>query len=329
MAPGVLAQVLRHLPPITHPDVLVGLNTADDAGVFKLNNELALVQTVDYFTPVVDDAFDFGRIAAANALSDVYAMGGRPILGLNLVGFPVNNLPLEILVEILRGGAIVAAEAGIVIIGGHTIDDPEPKYGMSVTGLIHPAQVVSNAGARVGDELVLTKPLGIGIITTAIKREAASPETIDRAVELMATLNKAAAEAMVEIGVNACTDITGFGFLGHLSEMTSASGVGAEIALSKVPVLAEAWEFANRGFIPGGSRRNLEFLAGTVLWDEEISEIARLVLCDAQTSGGLLISVPEEKKEALVALLKAKGVSTAETVGRIVEEKECRIRVIP
>lgn len=318
------------MTPVTDPNVLVGMSAADDAAIYRLSDDLALVQTVDFFPPVVDDPYSYGAIAVANAVSDVYAMGGRPLTGLNIICFPAAcDAPSSMLVEILRGGADKAAEAGFSIVGGHTLQDKEPKYGLAVTGVINPKQVLTKAGARVGDELILTKPLGIGIITTAIKGECASEETIRRAVKVMSTLNKDAAEVMLQIGVNACTDITGFGLLGHLSEVTSASGVGARIFLSKVPVLLEAWEFVAEGLVPAGTHRNLDFVKKMVVWDAQVSEDAKLVLCDAQTSGGLLISVPRDKSSQLLTALHEAGVAEAVSIGTIIQDEATRIYVVP
>ncbi len=322
-----MAQVLRHLPTINDPNVLVGTNTADDAAVYKVRDDLAIVQTVDYFTPVVDDPFTFGLITAANSLSDIYAMGAQPLFALNIVGFPSKQLPMNTLAEILKGGAAKAAEAGISIIGGHTIDDNEPKYGMVVTAVINPKDVITNAGAKPGDVLILTKPLGIGIITTAMKRGMVSQSTIDKAVDVMTTLNKAGAEAMIQVGANACTDITGFGFLGHLHEMAKASGVGAKISLSKVPVIPEAWELISQGVAPGGTHKNLEFLQGNIIWDASISKESQLVLADAQTSGGLLIAVPQEKAQQLVTALVEARVPVVAVVGEIIEDTDSNILV--
>ena len=321
--------MLRLLPKVDDPNILVGTNTADDAAVYRISDDLAIVQTVDYFTPVVDDPFTFGMITAANSLSDIYAMGAKPLFALNIVGFPSKQLPLEVLAEILKGGAAKAAEAGISIIGGHTIEDSEPKYGLVVTAIIEPQKVVTNAAAKSGDVLVLTKPLGIGIITTAIKRGVVSKETVDKVVEVMSTLNKAGAEVMVEVGVNACTDITGFGFLGHLHEMAKGSGVGAKISLSKVPVLPEAWELVAQGVAPGGSHRNLEYLQNDIIWDNSISKEAQLVLADAQTSGGLLMAVPKEKVQRLVTALEQAKVPVVAVVGELVNDPNCRIQVNP
>jgi selenide,water dikinase len=284
--------------------------------VYRLSPDLALVQTVDIFTPIVDDPYWFGVIAAANALSDVYAMGGTPRLALNFAGFPRAKLPLEVLGEILRGGGDKCVEAGVTVIGGHTIDDPEPKYGLAVTGFVHPARVVTNATARPGDALVLTKPLGMGVITTGIKQGKASQAAIDEAIRVMATLNKGAAEAMLAVGVSAATDITGFGLLGHLHEMTRAAGVRARVRLHDVPVLEEAWTLARLRTIPGGTQRNRASLEGAVAW-EGVDEEGQVLLCDAQTSGGLLIAVPQARVEALVRALRAAGTPAAAVVGEI------------
>lgn len=317
------------MPQINDPNVLVGTNTADDAAVYKVNDSLAIVQTVDYFTPVVDDPYTFGAITAANSLSDIYAMGAQPLFALNIVGFPSKKLSMEVLAEILKGGAAKAAEAGINIIGGHTIDDPEPKYGMAVTAVINPSDVITNAGAKIGDVLVLTKPLGIGIITTAMKKGLVSQETINEAITVMSILNKNAAEAMIKVGVNACTDVTGFGFLGHLHEMIKASGVGAKIVISDIPVMQEAWDLINyeSGVVPGGTVRNLEFLKENIVVAPDISQSELLVLADAQTSGGLLMSVDEKKLSQLMEGLKEAGVPTMAVVGKIVRDDLSRIEI--
>lgn len=322
-----MAQVLRQRPKVTDPNVLVGIG--DDAAVYQLGPDLALVQTVDYITPTVDDPYAFGQIAAANALSDIYAMGGKPIFALNIVGFPANTLPLEVLLDILRGGADKAAEAGVSIVGGHSVDDKEPKYGLCVTGFVHPQRVLTNAQAQAGDALILTKPLGLGIITTAIKVQRASPETITEAVRVMSTLNKAAAEAMLEVGAHACTDVTGFGLLGHLHEMAHASGVGARVSLSQVPVLPQVWELVEEGFAPGGTHANRRFVEGWVMWDEALSLEQQLLLCDAQTSGGLLIAVPPGRAEALLAALRRRGTLAAAQIGEMMSGEAGRLWVEP
>lgn len=297
--------------------MLVGLDTADDAGVYRLNPEQALVQTVDFFTPVVDDPYAFGQVAAANALSDIYAMGAKPLTVLNLVSFPVSKLDMSILAQILQGGSDKIREAGALLIGGHSIDDAEPKYGLSVTGIVHPERVLSNASAQPGDVLILTKPLGVGIITTGIKRGIVSPEAEAEVVRVMATLNKGASEAALKVGVHACTDVTGFGLLGHLREMMHASGTRAEIFAEKVPVLDSVWACIEQKAIPGGTKSNRRYLEDWVRFEEEVPESVRWVLVDAITSGGLLLSVSEEKAEALIAQLKAQDTPAYAAVGRV------------
>jgi selenide,water dikinase len=324
-----LAQVLRHLPPVLDANALVGAALADDAAVYQVSPELALVATVDYITPVVDDAFTWGGIAAANALSDVYAMGARPLFVLNVVNFPRDTLPLTVLEQVIQGGAAKVAEAGVAILGGHSVDDPEPKYGLVALGTVHPERVLRNVGAHTGDALILTKPLGIGILTTAIKRGLASPETIARAVDVMSTLNRAASDVMVAANgaVHAATDVTGFGLLGHLSEMLGAGGVGVRLSFDAVPVLDEAWEFARQEVIPGGTRRNLASVEPFMDWSERLDETQRLVLADAQTSGGLLIAVDSISTEALLADLQSHGIAAARQIG-IFTDKNGRIEVV-
>lgn len=321
--------MLGLLPQFDDPRILVGAETSDDAAVYQLESGQAIVQTVDYITPVVDDPYSCGQIAAANSLSDIYAMGATPLFALNIVGFPVGSLSLSILGEILRGGADKVREAGAPIIGGHSIDDPEPKYGLVVTGLIDPTRIYRNSTAGIGDDLVLTKPLGIGIITTAIKRGKATQPTIDTAIALMATLNKGASEAMVTVGAHACTDVTGFGLLGHLREMTAGSKVGARVSLSKVPVLPEAWDLLQEGICPGGTQRNYESLQGAIVWDPKIHSEAQLILCDAQTSGGLLIAVPKDKTATLIHSLNEHKTLASAVIGEIVEDPDGRIWVEP
>jgi len=312
-----LGYVIAQLPLPTDPDLLVGANTADDAAVYRLSPDLALVQTVDFFTPVVDDPYDFGRISAANSLSDIYAMGATPRLALNIVGFPVGVLPLDHLVEILRGGAEVARLAGVTIAGGHTIDDREPKYGMAVTGTILPGAQITNATAQAGDLLVLTKPLGTGIIATAIKRGVARPAVVAAATASMTALNKDASAAALAHGVHAMTDVTGFGLLGHLLEMCRGSGVSAELWFERMPWLPGAAELVREGVVPGGTKRNLEHVHPHTEWEGEFADWERLLVADAQTSGGLLIAVPEAEVTALVGELVERGTSAAAVVGRI------------
>lgn len=320
-------QVLHQIPVFHDPRVLVGLSMPDDAAVYKISDDLAIVQTVDFFTPIVDDPYTFGAISATNSMSDIYAMGAKPAMALNVVGFPVEKLPLEVLTQILRGGSDKAAEAGIPIVGGHTIDDAEPKYGLVVMGLVHPNEIITNSGARPGDVLILTKPIGTGIISTAMKAEIASQESVDAAVRIMSTLNRIAAGVMLEVGVNSCTDVTGFGLLGHLYEMILASHVGAEVSFNEVPLIPGTRELADDLIIPAGTVRNHEFLAGNMIWESEnLQYEEQMILCDAQTSGGLLISAPEEKSAALLRSLEASG-STAAQIGRIIEDKACKIRV--
>ena len=308
----------------------MGISTGDDAAVYKMSDELAIISTVDFFPPIVDDPFKFGEIAATNALSDVYAMGGKPVIALNIVGFPI-DLPHEILGEILSGGASKADEAGVLIVGGHTVDDAEPKYGMSVTGVVHPGEQVTNAGAKPGDVLVLTKPIGTGIITTAGKQERTSAEVIDRAVEIMGQLNRKASEAMMHVGVNACVDITGFGLLGHLRLIAEGSEVRARVSVSEVPVIEGVAELLDMGIAPGGTHRNLESLDGVVDWHPDISDQTQILLADAQTSGGLLIAVAPEKTEALLTALNDVGVETRAVVGEILEPDtgKAALEVVP
>lgn len=308
------------LPPgQPDPNLLVGLDTCDDAGVYRINDEMAIIQTVDFFTPVVDDPYFYGQIAAANSLSDVYAMGGKPLTAMNIICFPTKKLELSVLAEILKGGADKIKEAGAVLLGGHSVEDNEPKYGLSVTGVVHPDKVLTNAGAKPGDVLVLTKPLGIGILTTAIKGELASPGEIERVIQVMAALNKNAAEAMAEVGVNSCTDITGFGLLGHASEMARGSKVSMSIWAETVPVLDGVHEYVKMGIVPAGTRGNLKYINQFVDFESNVSEGNRLVLADAITSGGLLISVPGQKSRQLMKELTARGVRDAAVVGEVGE----------
>jgi len=311
------------LPAITDPRVLVG--TEDDAGVYKLTDDIAVVQTVDFFTPVVDDPYDFGAIAASNALSDIYAMGGKPLTALNLVAFPKDG-PADVLGEIMRGGAEKAQEAGVSVIGGHSIDDKEPKYGMSVMGVVHPANIIQKNRAKAGDKLVLTKPLGIGIISTAIKAGRASDQIIETATRNMKMLNSRASEAMVEAGVKSATDITGFGLLGHLHEVLHRSSVSGTLTLSEIPFISGVRELA-KSCIPGGTRTNLRFVSEKIAWDTGISEDEKLLLADAQTSGGLLIAVSPEKLGGLLLGLAARGVETRSVIGEVIQGEAGTINV--
>jgi selenide, water dikinase len=308
------------------PRVLVGLETGDDAAVFQVSSELALVVTTDFFTPVVDDPYTFGAIAAANALSDVYAMGGQPMLAINLVAFPIKELPGIILADILRGGADKAREAGIAILGGHSIDDHEPKYGLAVTGSVHPDRVVRNRGGRPGDRLILTKALGTGIITTAIKHAVAPPEAEEAAVASMLQLNAKAASAMNAVGVHAATDVTGFGLLGHLHYLARASGVAARVDAAAVPLLPHAERLADAGEVPGGTRNNERFLASRVAWSSEVSPARQTVLSDAQTSGGLLMATSEEDSGRLLDELRHREVPAA-VIGRLIPGEAGQIEI--
>lgn len=293
------------------------MDTSDDAGVYKLNVDQAIVQTVDFFTPIVDDPYSFGQIAAANALSDIYAMGAKPLTVMNIVGFPVSKLGMDILAEILRGGSDKIREAGALLIGGHSIDDAEPKYGLSVTGIVHPKQVLSNAAAQPGDFLVLTKPLGMGIITTGIKRGIVSPMDEAEVIKVMATLNRAASEAAIVAGVHSCTDVTGFGLLGHLHEMLKASGQSARVYASNVPVLDSVWGCIEKNAVPGGSKANRRYLEDKVTFAPDVPEHWQLVLADAITSGGLLLSVPESRLDHLLQALKEKETPAQAVIGRV------------
>lgn len=318
---------MSRLPQTVDPDLLVGTDTVDDAAVYRLTDEIALVQTVDFFTPIVDDPYDFGRIAAANSFSDVYAMGGTPRIALNIVGFPVSVLPLDYLVRILQGGAEVARLAGVSIVGGHTIDDSEPKYGLAVTGVVIPGEQVTNAGGRPGDLLVLTKPLGTGIIATAIKRGTAPDDTVATATTVMATLNRDGAEAALAHKATTMTDITGFGLLGHLGSLCAASGVSAEIWADSLPWLPGAAELARQGTIPGGTKRNLAHAQPWTAWEDSFAEWERYLIADAQTSGGLLIAVPEGEAVALVEDLERRGAPAAAVVGRLAPASSARITI--
>jgi selenide,water dikinase len=315
------------LPRVEDPDLLVGADTLDDAAIYRLTADIALVQTVDFFTPVVDDPYDFGRIAAANAFSDIYAMGGRPLTALNIVCFPDGVLPLDYLGLILKGGAETARLAGATIVGGHTIDDPEPKYGMAVTGTVTPGEELTNAAAVPGDMLVLTKPLGTGVVATAIKQGTASQAAISAATASMAALNRDGAEVAREHGVRALTDVTGFGLLGHLSEMCRASAVGADLWFDRLPLLPEAATLARQGVVPGGTKRNLEYVQAWTSFGAALEPWQQLLCADAQTSGGLLLSVPAPELEGLVRALGERHTHAAAVVGRIREGGETLIHV--
>ena len=324
--PQVLEEILKKLPVPNDPNALVGADTTDDAAVYRINDDTALVATVDFFTPMVDDPFQFGAIAAANALSDIYAMGANPLFALNIVGFPVDRLPLSVLDQILAGARAKVEEAGIFILGGHSVDDTEPKFGMAVIGTVHPARILTNSGAKQGDALILTKAIGTGILSTALKQGAIEEKTFAPAVEAMAELNKKAAETMAPFTIHACTDVTGFGLTGHLAEMMADGTMDAEIQPQAVPILSGARELAMADVIPGGTRNNLAQVEKVVDWNERIPHADRLLLSDAQTSGGLLIALPESDCERLLVALKSAGVSAATRIGQFVAGSG-RIRV--
>lgn len=325
MGPGDLHKVLSRLNLPADPRVLVGISTSDDAGVYQLTADLALVQTVDFFTPIVDDPYAFGAIAAANALSDIYAMGAQPLTALSILCAPTSD-DLGVLVEILQGGIDKLTEAGVALVGGHTVTDPELKCGYAVTGTIDPTKIITNSNAQPGDQLILTKPLGTGIIATAQKGDVASPASISAAKETMLALNSEAAVQMCRIGVNSCTDITGFGLLGHLYEMASASKVGVELNYCQIPLLPQVGEYIADGLIPGGLKRNREYISEHVQFASSRSEADHAVLFDPQTSGGLLISLPSDRAKKLVDILCSKKI-TAAIIGRVVELRDRYITV--
>jgi selenide,water dikinase len=313
------------LPLTSHPNLLVGIEHIDDAGVFKIRDDLALVQTVDFFTPIVDDPYTFGQIAAANALSDVYAMGGVPITAMNLVAFPIKAMEIGVLQDILRGGLDKMREAEVVLVGGHSIEDQELKYGLSVTGLIHPDKVLTNTGARVGDRIILTKPLGTGIINTAQKGGEAEPQVVQRAIEIMTELNRKAAGVMKQFAVHACTDVTGFGLLGHLCEMLGKEKIGIRISLDAVPILPKAEEYAAMGLVPGGAHRNKDFYKPKVEGAKTCPPALLDLLYDPQTSGGLLIAVAAEDAAGLLHSLQKAGVKDACIIAEVVAKPEGRL----
>ncbi len=327
MGPGDLQRVLSKLELIDDPRLLVGISGADDAGVVRVSDELALIQTVDFFTPIVDDPYQFGVIAATNALSDVYAMGGQPLAALNIVCSPTEVADLDVLAQIIQGGYSKIVESGAVLAGGHSVSDKELKYGLSVTGVIHPDKIVTNNQAKLADRLVLTKPIGTGILATALKREAIGEEDFEPAVSSMSALNRDAAEIMVKAGVRAGTDVTGFGLLGHALELACASGVGIELESSSVPLFPRVLELAEQGKVPGGTKRNLEHARPHLIIPPALPEVMLQILADAQTSGGLLMCVPPDKLDGLLKDLDAKGLVNA-VIGRIVDDHPSRINLL-
>jgi len=324
-----LHAVLAGLPVVKDPRILVGMATADDAGVFRLASGVTVVQTVDVFTPGVDDPYLFGRIAACNSLSDVYAMGGTPVTALSVIGFPIERLPHEVMSEILRGGMDVLKEAGVILLGGHSINDEEVKFGFAVTGVISESAVVTNAGARPGDALILTKPLGTGIVSLANQIGKASPESVKAAEVSMSSLNRAASEIMVRHHATACTDVTGFGFLGHLCQVVMESGVTAEIWFGRLPLLPGVMDYAERGIFSGANERNSEYSSARTRFEDGLTDVMKAVLFDAQTSGGLLMAVPAAEADATLKDLHDAGIKQAAIVGEITEKSKGLIRVLP
>lgn len=308
---------MKDLPVIRHPDLLVGIETADDAGVYKLSPEVALVQTLDFFTPIVDDPYHFGRIAAANALSDVYAMGGRPLTAMNIVCFPIKDMPKEVLKETLRGGLEKLREAGAVLVGGHSVDDQEFKYGLAITGLIHPDKILTNHGAQAGDKLILTKPVGTGIVATAIKGKLASQKALETMIAVASTLNDKASQIMLEYETHACTDVTGFGLGGHLLEMARASHVEIAIHAEKIPIMPEAKEYALMGLIPAGSYATKHFCEHSVEINPELEAVLIDLVFDPQTSGGLVVSIAPDQAHACLHELRDEGIQSAAIIGEV------------
>lgn len=317
--------MLASLPLLSDPNIIVGMERIEDAGVYKLTDDIAIIQTVDFITPIVDDPYTFGQIAATNALSDVYAMGGKPLTAMNIVCFPLKDMDISILKEIMAGGLDKMREAGVVLLGGHSVQDPELKYGLSVTGTIHPNKVVVKSGVKSGDKLILTKPIGTGIISTALKGGTADKIAVDSATKSMTTLNRKASELMQQVGVHACTDITGFGLLGHAAEMIEGTDAGMVIYSTAVPVLPGAAELAKMGFISGGTIRNRDFRLNMIDRSTDISDDRLLILFDAQTSGGLLISVASDKASGLLKQLHKAGIESAAIIGEVVAEPKGRI----
>ncbi|MBU0485371.1 MAG: selenide, water dikinase SelD [Proteobacteria bacterium] len=327
LAPGDLDRALCGLDLPVDDNLLVGLERADDAGVYRVSDDLALVQTLDFFPPMVDDPYAFGRIAAANALSDIYAMGGTPKTAMNIVAFPAKTMDISVLRAVIEGGLATMREAGVVLVGGHTIDDPELKYGLSVTGYVHPAKILTKKQLRTGDKLILTKPLGTGIVCTAIKAGLAGTEVTERVIGNMATLNRVTAEVMADFSLNACTDITGFGLLGHLAEMVVDSGHGMRIDSATLPHYPEALEWAAMGLIPAGAYNNKKFRGNFVTFVESVVQTRRDLCFDPQTSGGLLIAVAAGEADSLLFALKAGGVAAATIIGEVVAEPQEMILV--
>lgn len=325
MGPADLQKIVSVLPRIGDPNVLVGLETGDDGAVVRLSPELAVIQTVDFFMPIVDDPYDFGRIAAANSLSDVYAMGGEPVSALAILGLPLAKLGPEVGARILEGGAAVCTKAGIQILGGHSIDDAEPKFGLSVTGRVHPGKVWRNSTAQVGDVLVLSKPLGSGTLTTGIKKGVVQESVAKAAIEVMSTLNAGAAMAGRAVGVHAATDVTGFALLGHAIEMVDGAGLGMELYINTLPVIDGAWETLSQGIAPGATRRNLDYFGARVTWGEDVTVQERQMIGDPQTSGGLLFAVSPDKVSSLIRTMEEQCTPASAIVGRVTDDGSLRV----
>ncbi|MCF6241765.1 MAG: selenide, water dikinase SelD [Bacteroidales bacterium] len=327
MQADYLQEILSGMPVSTNPNVLIGNKTSDDAAVYKLSDDLAIVQTVDFFAPIVNDPYSFGQIAAANAISDIYAMGAKPIFALNVVAFPEKTLSQDVLKQILKGASDKAAEAGIDILGGHTVKDEEPKFGMTVSGIIHPDKIMDNAHAQAGDVIILTKPLGTGIITTGMKKGKTPNDIEQLAIKSMSLLNKSAAEIVSEFPVNSCTDVTGFGLLGHLSEMTLGSKVNAEVYYEQLPFIKGLFDLPIEDLIAGGTKHNKRFVENRVTYSSDFSELQKLIINDAQTSGGLLVSIPEKYAGNFIQKCKERGLKDAQIIGKMTEKGKGEIRV--
>ena len=320
-----LTQVLSKLKGFNHKTGSSGFESFDDCGIYRINNKQSIIQTVDFFTPIVDDPYIFGQIAAANSLSDIYAMGGVPLFALNIVGFPSEKIGLEILSEILQGGIDKCNAANIHILGGHSIKDDVPKYGLAVTGLIDNDKIIKNNTAKENDSIILTKPIGSGIITTAIKKELSDDKTTAEVIKVMNTLNDSAAQIMTQFSISACTDVTGYGLLGHLNEISKGSNLSAKIRYDDIPLISNTENFAKKGMIPGGSKKNLEFLTNDLYFDATIKDFQKLILSDAQTSGGLLISCPKKHANALLEELNKKSVFKSSIIGEFISKKDYNI----
>jgi len=328
IGPDSLEKILNRLPYLADPNILIDARNSDDAAVYKISKDTAIIQTVDFFTPVVDDPFEFGAIAAANALSDIYAMGGKPLFALNIVGFPIKRLSINILESILEGARKISEQANIQILGGHTIEDTEPKYGMAVTGIAHPDKILSNSNAQPGDVIILTKPIGTGIISTGIKRGQADATITRSTIDVMKQLNKTASEIAGKYPVNACTDVTGFGLLGHLLEMLKASKVSAEVYHDRVPVIPGTIKLVQLGLLPGGTKNNRKYYGRWLQWKDAVPETHKYILCDAQTSGGLLFAIPEKQSRKFHQDLLDNGIEYASIIGHIVQDPSSKITIL-